>query len=120
MVKSVQKPKMTLDKLATMAHGEFLAVRKEMDQGFSELRGDVGKLRGDMQEGFSTIRKEIVEEVRDVVREENAKVIVSNDKVATKLDDFLKDRAAHDKLHGRVTDDLYHHDQRIKKLEAKI
>lgn len=127
MTKGGEKSKMTLDKLATMTQNEFLAVRKEVDKGFSEFRGDVEKLRGDIEdlrigthEGFSMIRKEIVEEVRDVVREESTKVIASNDRVATKLDDYLKDRAAHDKLHGRITDDLHHHDQRIKKLEAKV
>lgn len=120
MAKGGEKSKMTLDKLATMTQNEFLAVRKKVDKGFSEFRGDIEDLRIGTQEGFSMIRKEIVEEVRDVVREESTKVIASNDRVATKLDDYLKDRAAHDKLHGRITDDLHHHDQRIKKLEAKV
>ncbi len=127
MAKSDKKLKMTLDRLAAVTQDEFLSVRKDMDKGFSELRGDtqelrgnMQELRGDMQDGFTTVRKEIVEEVRDIVREGNVKIIASNEKVATKLDDFLKDRAAHDVLHKRITDDLHHHDQRLKKVEAKF
>jgi hypothetical protein len=125
---------MNLDKLAAITQNEFLAVRKDMDKGFvelrgdmqelrgdmQELRGDMQELRGDMQEGFSTMRKDIMEEVGDIVREGNIKIIASNEKVALKLDGFLEDRAAHDSLHKRITDDLHYHDQRIKKLEAKV
>ena len=127
MPRTVKKTKMTLDKFTRMTQNEFLSVRQDMDKGFSKLRGDMQELRGDMQElrgdmqgGFTMIRKEITEEVRDVMREENLKIISSNEKVASKLDDFLKDRAAHDALHKRITDDLHYHDRRIKKLEARV
>lgn len=106
MAKSVKKSKMTLDKLARITQDEFLSVRKDMDSGFSELRGD-------MQEGFIITRKEIVGEVRDIVREGNVKIIDSSEKVASKLDEFLKDRAAHDTLHKRITDDLHHLEARV-------
>lgn len=104
---------MTLDKLARITQDEFRVARKDMDKGFTELRGDV-------QEGFLALRKDIPEEVRDIVREGNIKIIASNEKVASKLDEFLKDRGAHDALHKRITDDIHHYDQRIKKLEAKV
>ena len=108
-----KKSKITLDKLAQATEREFLTVGKDMREGFAEVRKD-------MSEGLAEVRKDIVEEVRDIVREGNVKIIASNDKVATKLDEFLRDRAAHDMLHKRITDDLHHHDQRIKKLEVKI
>ena len=123
MAKGVKKSKMTLDKLAQIMQDEFLGVRKDMGGlrgGMQELSGDMQELRGDVQEGFTLMRKEIVGEVRDIVREGGVKVIASNEKMASKLDEFLKDRAAHDALHKGITDELHHHDQRIKKLEAKI
>lgn len=114
MTKGAKKSKMTLDKLATMTQREFLAVRKDIGEGFSGIREDLKHFstKADLHE----FKKEVIDEVR----KENVKVIQSNDKVVTKLDDFLNDRAAHNKLHGHITDDLHHHDQRIKKLEAKI
>lgn len=113
MVKLVKKSKMTIDKLARITQDEFVTVRKDMHEGFTDVRKD-------MHEGFVGFRKDIAEEVRDIMREGNVKIISSNEKVASKLDEFLKDRAAHDSLHKRITDDFHSHDQRIKKVEAKI
>ena len=88
MAKSVKKSKMTLDKLAWTTQGEFLGVRRDI----SELRGDVedgfSAVRKDMGEGFLAMRKDITEGVRDIVREGNVEIIASNEKVASKLDEF--------------------------------
>ncbi|KKS37329.1 MAG: hypothetical protein UV01_C0011G0034 [Parcubacteria group bacterium GW2011_GWA2_42_14] len=120
MIINAKKSKITLNKLAGMTAREFSTVRKDMNKGFVELRGDMRELRGDMQNGFSMMRKDITGEVLDIVREGNINIVASNEKVASKLDEFLKDRGAHDALHKRITDELHYHDQRVKKLEVKV
>ena len=52
-----------------------------MEDGFSAVRKDMG-------EGFLAMRKDITEGVRDIVREGNVEIIASNEKVASKLDEF--------------------------------
>ena len=59
------------------------------------------------------MRVEIVDEVRN----ENLKVIESNDRVVTKLDRSLEDAAAHDALHKRLENNVHNPEVRTKKLE---
>jgi hypothetical protein len=121
---------------------EFSAVRKEMATEFSAVRKEMATefsaVRKEMATEFSAVRKEMAtkedlklfatkaeladmkDTIIDEVRNENQKVIQSNDKVITKLDLLLKDKAAHDLLHKRIGDELHTHDKRIKKLEAAV
>ena len=95
---------MTLDKLAAVTQAEFVSVRRDMAK-MSEVMATKEDLRA--------LEGRIIEEVR----QDNAKVIQSNDRVVTKLDTVIQDFAAHDSLHTRITDDLHDHDTRIRKLE---
>jgi hypothetical protein len=61
--------------------------------------------------------RELKDEIVGEVRKETRSVIKSNDRVVTTLDTIITDLAAHDSLHGRITNDLHDHDKRIKKLE---
>ena len=66
------------------------------------------------------IKEEIMGEMREEIRGETAKILQGVDKIITRFDKAEKDHAAHAVLHGRITDELHGHDQRIKKLEAKV
>lgn len=104
MVKMFKKSKMTIDKLARMTQGEFKVVREEMQSGFKSIHEEMAT-----KDDLKLLKDDIIDEVRN----ENHKVIVSNDGVASKLDDLLKDRAADKLLHNR-------HERRLEKLEVKI
>ncbi len=54
----------------------------------------------------------------DTVRDENLKVLQSNDKLMTKLDRLLKEDVAHTAIHKRLDDTLHEDDGRLKKLEG--
>lgn len=95
MAKSRRKSKMTLDKLATMAQGEFLTIKKDMDKGFSGIRDDLKHFA--TKDDFHEMKSDIIEEVR----RENVKVIQSNDKVVTKLDILLKEESVRTEQYKR-------------------
>jgi hypothetical protein len=59
------------------------------------------------------MKADIVEEVR----KETHKVLVSNDKVVTRLDRLLKEDAAHTERHRRIDDRVDTHEERIKRIE---
>ena len=56
---------------------------------------------------------ERLDDVKETVREETARVLQSVDKIVTKFDKAEKDHAADKLLHDR-------HERRLEKLEAKI
>ena len=60
------------------------------------------------------------EKIDEKMREQTATLLQAVDKVITRFDDAEKDEAAHDALHGRITDDVHEHDKRIKKLEVAM
>lgn len=122
---------MTLEKLARMTHGEFLAVRKETTKGFAavrkEMSGEFAAAREEMAtknwvyENFATKAdlEEFKDEVVETVKKENVKTLQANDKVIAKLDLLLKDKAGHDALHIRLDDTIVDHGTRISVLEKR-
>ncbi|MBI3273749.1 MAG: hypothetical protein HYZ69_01255 [Candidatus Colwellbacteria bacterium] len=140
MGKTIKKSKMTLEKLARTTANEFAAIRKEMvtkddlkrfatkddlkrfatkdDLKRFATKDDIKSIRDDLVH-FAT-KNDLVEFKEEVVREISQKVIASNDKVITKLDNYFKDQAAHNMLHKRIEDKLFNHDQRIEKLEKTV
>ena len=115
---------MTLDKLATMTQEEFRALRSEMatkdDLKVLATKDDLRAFatKEDLQHLATKVDlQELKDDVIGEVRKENTKVIQSNDRVVARLDTLMKDFAAHDSLHKRITDDLHDHGTRIKKLE---
>jgi hypothetical protein len=111
-----KKEKITIDQLARMSQGELRAIQKKMVTK-DDLK--VFATKDDLKL-FAT-RADLVDlrdTVVDAVREENLKVLQSNDKVMTKLDTLLKEDAAHTGAHKRFDDTLHKHDQRLKKLEG--
>jgi len=96
MAKSVKKSNMTLDKLARITQDQFLVVRENM------------------------VTKDDLENLKEEIRGDTVEILQKVDKIVTHFDTEGKDRAAYDVLHKRLTDDFHNHDQRIKKLEAKI
>ena len=64
--------------------------------------------------------QETKEEITGTMRKETAKILQGVDKIVTKFDAMEKENAAHTNLHKRTIDELHGHDQRIKKLEAKV
>ncbi len=108
---------MTLERLARMAHDEFVAVREEM-----ATKSGLQKLRDDVYEHFATKvdLEEFRDEIVEAVKKENVKTLQANDKVIAKLDLLLKDKAGHDTLHIRVDDMLLDHEKRIRKAEEKL
>ena len=78
----------------------------------------VDKLASITQGEFKAVREEMA--TKDDLKTTEIKILQAVDKIATKFDKTEKEKAAHTVLHKRITDDLHHHNQRIKKLEAKI
>lgn len=111
-----KKQKMTLDKLAMITQRQFLDIRKDMKEMVTKeyLDETLGlyATKGDLEQ--------FKEEIVLGIKEENLKVLQSNDKVITKLDILLKEDAAHNVAHKRINDTLYDHDKRIKKIEEKV
>lgn len=110
---------MTLEKLARMTQGEFVAIRKDM--GKLATKDDLKNFatKDDLRsfatkEDVRELKHEIIEEVRN----ENQKVIHSNDKVVTKLDVVLKELGAHGAAHERIDQKLEDHEKRIKRVEV--
>lgn len=103
MAKNNQKTKMTLDKLAVMAHGEFLAIRKDMvTKDYLDEKLEHFATKDDLKhfatkDDFQEMKSDIIEEVR----KENVKVIQSNDKVVTKLAILLKEESARTEQYRR-------------------
>ena len=95
-VKSVKKSNMTLDKLARITQHQFLIVRENM------------------------ATKDDLINLKEEIRGDTVEILQKVDKIVTHFDTKEKDRAAHDALHKRITDELYHHDGLLKKIEAKI
>ncbi|MBI2637491.1 MAG: hypothetical protein HYW88_01195, partial [Candidatus Sungbacteria bacterium] len=74
--KSNKKIEMTMDKLAHMTAREFSVIRKNMDEGFLDIRKEM--VTKDYLENRLVNLKE---DMHDIVRDEGQKVIQSNDKV---------------------------------------
>lgn len=112
MATNRQKSKMTIDKLAQMTQEEFLSVRNDMKKGFSDVRDDL-KL-------FATKDDLKLFATKDDLRETEAKILQGVDKMVTRFDAAEKDHAAQDVLFQRMADELHDHDQRLKRIEAKV
>jgi regulator of replication initiation timing len=99
-----KKPKLTLDRLS-----------RTIQQDFSGLRTRLGHVEANMatRDDLHQMKADIVEEVR----KENHKVLVSNDKVVTRLDRLLNEDAAHTERHRRIDDRLDTHEERIGRIE---
>lgn len=99
-----KNPKVTLDGLSRTIQQDFSSLRTRLDhvEANRTTRDDLHQMKAD-----------IVEEVR----KENHKVLVSNDKVVTRLDRLLKEDAAHTERHRRIDDRVDTHEERIKRIE---
>ena len=118
MAKNGRKPKMTLDKLATMTQSEFLAMGKKVEDIRENMatKDDLEGIKDDLKhfatkedlKHFSTKEdiRGIKEEIVDEVRKENVKVIQSNDKVVTKLDLLLVEEVARTEQYKRRDKDI--------------
>ena len=132
------KKKITIGDLAGMVKRGFDDVGRRFGDAIDEIRSEM-VTKGDLAQfatkedlkrfatkedlkHFATKEdmRELKEDIIGEVRTENAKVIQSNDKVISKLDTFLKDRAAHDSLHKHIDDKLHDHDQRLTRLEPVV
>ena len=105
MIKDAKKSKIKLDKLAQMTQKEFLILDKKID-GVRENMATKDDLKH-----FAT---------KDDLQGTEVRILQAVDEVVTKFDAAEKEHAAHTSLHRRITDELHGHDQRIKKLEAKV
>ncbi|MBI2637492.1 MAG: hypothetical protein HYW88_01200 [Candidatus Sungbacteria bacterium] len=113
--KSAKKQKMTLDKLARMTQGQFSVIQKDM-----ATKDDLKELRHGMVMNFATKDDLKHFATKDDMKLSEVRILQAVDIIATKFDKAEKEEAAHTMLHKRITDGLHGHDQRIKKLEAKL
>ncbi len=88
---------------------------KYVTEAYLDMRLDARL--GQFQQEF---RVELMEEVEKMMQEKTITILEAIDKVLTRFDAMEKDSAAHTILHTRIDDKLHNHDQRIKKIEAKI
>lgn len=91
-------------------------LRGEMAGMKAELRGEMTGMKAELRSDMADLRTDL----RGEIRENTAKILQGVDRIVTRFDAAEKDRAAHAMLHKRIGDDLHHHDQRIKKLEARV
>ena len=107
MIKNIRK----ISKSSNLVTEEYLDVRlgatKESLKEYIDVR-------------FVETKDEIKEEIKEEIRGETAKILQGVDKIITRFDAAEKDHAAHTNLHKRITDNLHHHDHRIKKVEARV
>lgn len=122
MKRKGKQKRMTIDTLARMTQAEFGSVRKAMAKQFGAIREVIAT-----KEDLNAIKrlmatKEDLKDFKDVVvnavRQDNLKVLESNDKLMSKIDGLLKEDAAHTGSHKRIEDTLLEHGDRLKKLEG--
>ena len=95
---------MTLDKLARITANEFSAVRKDL--ATKADKADLVNLKNDLIAYTDNRLNDYKGEIREIVRDENKKVIESNDKVVTKLDILLKEEGARTEQYKRQEKDI--------------
>src|SRR3989338_3796330 len=104
--------------------GQRFIAERYLDMRLDETKTEItGELRGEMAGMKADLRSDMTDlktGLRDEIRENAAKILQGVDKIVTRFDTAEKDHAAHTMLHKRIGDDLHHHDQRIKKLEARV
>jgi hypothetical protein len=114
--------RMTMDTLARMTQAEFDSTRKEVAEQFGAIRRVMGT-----KEDLNAIKqvmatKEDLKDFKDVVvnaiRQDNLKVLESNDKLMSKIDVLFKEDMAHTASHKKLDDKLLEHEDRLKKLEG--
>lgn len=84
-----------------------------------EVRNDVRDTRKELADHIIKLgeRADKLDELIENMHKHNMAVLQSNDKIVTKLDTLLKDQAAHNSLHQRITDDIARHEKLFKELE---
>ena len=108
----IRAKKITIEKLAQMTTYEFRKVHKKLDN--TATKDDLKRFA--TKDDLHEMREVIIEDVR----RENRKVLLSNDKLVTKLDIIIKESAAHSLAHARIDDSLLDHESRIKKVEKEL
>lgn len=117
VIKNRGKIKMTIEKLARIAQEEFLAVRRDMItkdylKDYLNEKLQYFATKHDLQAGLNNLKEEM--------RGETAKILRGVDTIVARFDRKEKEEAAHAVLHERLDDTLYGHEERIKKLEARV
>jgi hypothetical protein len=109
-----KRKKITIERLAFLTQREFSVLDKkvEMVQKTMVIKDDLLN--------FATKDDLLNFATKDDLQMTEVKILQAFDKVIVRFDAMEKDSAAHTILHTRIDDELYSHDKRIKKIEAKI
>ncbi len=114
-------------KVQRKTSGKRLVTEEYLDQRLDQFHQNIDKRFENIDKRFEKHEQATQEyldlrlgEFQEEVRGETVKILQGVDKIITRFDVAEKDRAAHSMLHTHITDELHGHDQRIKKLEAKL
>lgn len=112
--------KMTIEKLARITAKGFADIHRELATKVSKTESRDFATKEDLK-SFAT-KKDLENFILKTDLESMGKRILittieSNDKLGTKIDTFLKERAAHDTSHKRMQDTLDGHEVRIRNIE---
>ena len=97
--------------------------KKDITEGYLDTRLDGFKKGIDtrldgFKKGIDVRLDEFKQGITEEMRGETVKILQAVDGVMARFDVAEKEEAAHSALHGRITNDIHEHDQRIKKLEV--